>query len=76
MKVEIRDYYPNAIEGEARELLLQALDWNEQKIRLDENPNKTILIKKPLEGHDFHYYFSIIKKWHFYWLFSTLYKRW
>lgn len=38
------------------------LDWNEQKVRLDENPNKTILIKKPLEGHNYEYYFSIIKK--------------
>ncbi|MEM0465790.1 MAG: hypothetical protein QXW97_03785 [Candidatus Pacearchaeota archaeon] len=31
LKIEIKNYYPDVIEGEAKELLLQALDWNEQK---------------------------------------------
>ncbi len=30
-KIEIKNFYPNAIENEAKELLLQALDWKEQK---------------------------------------------
>ena len=31
LKVEIRDYYPKPTPDEARELLLQALDWKEQR---------------------------------------------
>lgn len=38
------------------------LDWSEEKDRLGNSPNKTILIKKPLEGHPYEYYFSIKKK--------------
>jgi len=38
------------------------LDWNEEKDRLGNSPNKTILIKKPLQGHPYEYYFSIKKK--------------
>lgn len=32
-KVTVKDYYSDSVEGEARELLLQALDWKEQKDR-------------------------------------------
>jgi hypothetical protein len=37
------------------------LDWNEVKQKMDEKPNEKILIKKPLENHIYHYYFSVIK---------------
>jgi hypothetical protein len=37
------------------------LDWNKIKERLDSNPGR-FLIKNPLEGHPYHYYFSISKK--------------
>jgi len=40
LKVEIRDYYPKPTPDEARELLLQALDWKEQKQK-KENETKT-----------------------------------
>ena len=38
------------------------LNWNEVKEKLDSNPNKYILIKKPLENHNYEYYFSVFKK--------------
>ncbi|VVB78252.1 Uncharacterised protein [uncultured archaeon] len=31
LKVEVKNFYPNAAEGEAKNLLLQALDWKEQR---------------------------------------------
>jgi len=31
LKVEVKDFYPDTKPGEAKDLLLQALDWNEQK---------------------------------------------
>jgi ribosomal protein L37AE/L43A len=31
LKIEIKNFYPDAKPGEAKELLLQALDWKEQK---------------------------------------------
>ena len=37
------------------------LDWNEVKQKMDEKPNEDILIKKPLENHIYHYYFSVRK---------------
>jgi hypothetical protein len=37
------------------------LDWNEVKQKMDEKPNENILIKKPLENHIYHYYFSVRK---------------
>jgi hypothetical protein len=41
-KSEIKNYYPDAKQEEAKELLLQALDWNEQK----ENKEKSIEERK------------------------------
>ena len=38
------------------------LDWNEEKVRIDAHPNKSVLIKEPLQGHIYHYYFSVLKK--------------
>jgi ABC-type transporter MlaC component len=38
------------------------LDWNEIKKNMSSNPNNYILIKKPLENHNFEYYFSVFKK--------------
>jgi hypothetical protein len=38
------------------------LDWNEIKEKISSEPNKYLLIKKPLEGHNFEYYFSVLKK--------------
>jgi hypothetical protein len=38
------------------------LDWNQIKEKLDSNTGKLLLIKKPLEGHPYEYYFSIKKK--------------
>jgi hypothetical protein len=39
------------------------LDWNDVKQKLDSRPLGTkLLIKKPLEGHIYHYYFFVIKK--------------
>jgi hypothetical protein len=38
------------------------LDWNKIREELDANKGKIQLIKKPLEGHIYHYYFSVLKK--------------
>jgi hypothetical protein len=38
------------------------LDWNKIREKLDANKGKRQLIKKPLEGHIYHYYFSVLKK--------------
>lgn len=35
LKVEVKEFYPNVREGEAKDLLLQALDWQEQKEKDD-----------------------------------------
>ncbi len=45
-KMEIKNYYPNAKEGEAKNLLLQALDWKEQK----EKKEKILGSRKPSEN--------------------------
>jgi hypothetical protein len=37
------------------------LDWNQIKEKISSEPNKYLLIKKPLEGHNFEYYFSVLK---------------
>jgi len=54
LKVKVRDFYPEVVEGEAKDLLLQGLDWQEQRdkrenemkdkkenvVRLDNVPKK------------------------------------
>lgn len=42
---------------------LPHLDWNEIKKKLNDLPPKTLLLlANPLEGHNYEYYFSIVKK--------------
>jgi hypothetical protein len=36
-------------------------DWNEIKEKISSEPNKYLLIKKPFQGHNFQYYFSVLK---------------
>jgi len=38
------------------------LDWDEIREKISSNPNKYMLIKKPLENHPYEYYFSVLKK--------------
>jgi hypothetical protein len=39
------------------------LDWNKVKEKLNSLPNgQKLLIKNPLEGHVYKYYFSVSKK--------------
>jgi len=37
------------------------LNWNEIKEKISTSPNKYMLIKNPLEGHPYEYYFSVLK---------------
>ncbi len=52
-KVEIKSFYPNAKESEARELLLQALDWKEQKDKFERinDENKSLTYSKSKEPY-------------------------
>jgi DNA primase catalytic subunit len=58
LKVNIQEFYPDAKEGEAKDLLLQALDWYERKEK-DENQikeKKEFVVhsdKKPKKTSDF-----------------------
>jgi hypothetical protein len=47
LKVKIRNFYPSCREGEARELLLQALDWEKRKMQKEKKvfTGKSIDIK-------------------------------
>jgi len=38
------------------------LDWNDIKSGLDQKPNQKFLIKRPLEGHLYHYYYTVMKR--------------
>ncbi|MEK6945891.1 MAG: DNA primase small subunit domain-containing protein [Nanoarchaeota archaeon] len=55
MKAEIKSFYPNAKEGEAKELLLQALDWHKQtrpeKEEVKKSDFKPIKIEKFSEDY-------------------------
>ncbi|MFA5173706.1 MAG: hypothetical protein WC438_00830 [Candidatus Pacearchaeota archaeon] len=56
-KVKVKKYYPEAKENEAKELLLQALDWKEQRTQKEEQTKQTIgkidLPSKPNKNKDF-----------------------
>ena len=41
LKLQIKPFYPNAKENEARELLLQALEWKEQKDKEEKRNQRT-----------------------------------
>ena len=45
-KIKVIDFYPSAKEGEARELLLQALDWKERKDKQDKTIEEKRFSKK------------------------------
>jgi hypothetical protein len=49
LKVKIRNYMPESKEGEARELLIQALDWYKEKIQNETKTNKTGKVYKEIE---------------------------
>lgn len=49
LKVKIRNYMPKSKEGEARELLIQALDWYKEKIQNETKTNKTGKVYKEIE---------------------------
>lgn len=56
LNLEIKSFYPNSREEEARELLLKALDWDEQKEKqekiiknTDNESNQSLLKSKPSE---------------------------
>jgi hypothetical protein len=49
LKVKIRNYVPESKEGEARELLIQALDWYKEKIQNETKTNKTGKVYKEIE---------------------------
>ena len=48
-KIKVKNFLPNAEENEAKNLLLQALDWNEQKNK----PSKSVIKKEKNKNKDY-----------------------